>query len=396
MKKKTIIFGSALQISIRAYCIEDIFMDVVSLTRELLSFNTINPPGNEEEIARFAGRFLADNGFSIAFHLFDKGRLHLIAERGLSGSEPPIVLSGHFDTVPLGNKKWSSDPFAGLVDEEKIWGRGSSDMKGGLAAMMVASILAFEGKTPEGGVRLIFSAAEELGCIGIKQLASSLKNPGRASAVIVGEPTSNHPYIGHKGALYLNAVTEGVTAHSSMPHLGDNAIYKAARSILRVKDFNFMTENDPLLGMPTLNVGKMSGGMNINSVPDHAEFSIDIRSTTKVDHGELISRLAEELGPDTSLETLVNMWPVFTDEQDPFVQLVYDICKVERENNAVPKTLPYLTDGSVLQRLYKGVPTIILGPGQPEMAHQTNEYCYISNLEKSVNIYCDIIKKWRN
>jgi succinyl-diaminopimelate desuccinylase len=371
-------------------------MDVISLTRELLSFNNINPPGNEEEIARFAGRILAENGFHIEYHTFAEGRLHLVAERGLSDAVPPIVLSGHFDTVPLGNKKWNADPFGGQVSDGRIWGRGSSDMKGGVAAMILASILAFKKSAPAGGIRLIFSAAEELGCIGIQQLAKTLKNPGNASAVIVGEPTSNHPYIGHKGALYLNAVTKGVTAHSSMPHLGDNAIYKAAQSILKAKDFDFRAERDPLLGFPTINIGRMSGGMNINSVPDHAEFSIDIRSTSKVEHNELIARLVAELGPETSLETLVNMGSVFTDENNPFVKLVYDICGVNGGDKSVSKTLPYLTDGSVLQRLYKGAPTIILGPGQPEMAHQTDEFCYINKLEESVKIYSEIITKWRN
>lgn len=337
-------------------------MDVVSLTRELLSFNNINPPGNEEEIARFVGALLSGHGFHTAYYRFGDNRLHLIAEFGLSDKRDPIVLSGHFDTVPLGNNKWSVDPFAGQINEGKIWGRGSSDMKGGLAAMIIASIKTCETAPPEGGIRIIFSAAEELGCIGIEQLAMSLKNPGKASAVIVGEPTSNHPFIGHKGALYLNAVTYGKTAHSSMPELGDNAIYKAARSILKAKDFNFETEIDPLLGFPTINVGKMSGGLNINSVPDHAEFSIDIRSTSKVDHEEMLSRLTRDLGTETTLETLVNMKSVFTDEKNPFVQFVYDVCGIDRSDKTIPKTLPYLTDGSVLQRLYKGAPTIILGP----------------------------------
>ena len=371
-------------------------MDVISLTRELLTFNNINPPGNEEEIARFAGKLLTDNGFHTEYYIFDEGRLHLIAERGLSDTRPPIVLSGHFDTVPLGNKKWSTDPFAGEINDGKIWGRGSSDMKGGLASMILASIGAFNESPPEGGIRLIFTAGEELGCFGIQQLTETMKDPGRASAIIVGEPTANQPVIGHKGALYLNALTSGVTAHSSMPELGDNAIYKAARSILKAKDFNFETERDPLLGFPTINVGKMSGGMNINSVPDHAEFTIDIRSTSKADHEKLLARLAVELGIETTLETLVNMKPVFTDEKDPFVQLVYDVCGVDGKDKAFPKTLPYLTDGSVLQRVYNGIPTVILGPGQPEMAHQTDEFCYIRKLEESVNIYKDIISKWRN
>lgn len=371
-------------------------MDVLSLTRKLLSFNNINPPGNEEGIARYVAELLSENGFDVKLPEFDKGRLHLIAEKGLSIHKSPIVLSGHFDTVPLGNRKWSVDPFTGEVSDGKIWGRGSSDMKGGVAAMILASLEAFKDKSFEGGVRLIFTAAEELGCIGIRQLMKSIDDPGKASAVIVGEPTANLPATGHKGAIYLNAVTSGKTAHSSMPHLGDNAIYKAASSILKARDFEFGTGEDPLLGFPTINVGKMSGGLNINSVPDHAEFTIDIRSTSKTDHGKTIKRLGNVLGEETKLEVLVDVNPVFTSNEDPFTELVYDICGIKRGAEGFPKSLPYLTDGSVLQRVYGGVPTIIMGPGQPEMAHMTDEFCYISKLEESVRIYKEIILKWRN
>ncbi|HAM09484.1 MAG: hypothetical protein A2X05_14395 [Bacteroidetes bacterium GWE2_41_25] len=371
-------------------------MDVLSLTRKLLSFNNINPPGNEEGIAMYVGELLAENGFNVRLPEFEKGRLHLIAEKGLSTHTPPIVLSGHFDTVPLGNSKWSIDPFEGVISDGKIWGRGSSDMKGGVAAMILASIESFKDKSPGGGVRLIFTAAEELGCIGIQQLMKTVDNPGKASAVIVGEPTANLPAIGHKGAIYLNAVTSGKTAHSSMPHLGDNAIYKAAASILKARDFEFETEEDPLLGYPTINVGKMSGGLNINSVPDHAEFTIDIRSTSKTNHGNTIKKLGDQLGVETKLEVLVDMNPVFTNNDDPFTELVYEICRIKKGTEGFPKSLPYLTDGSVLQRVYGGVPTIILGPGQPEMAHKTDEFCYVNKLEDSVRIYKEIILKWRS
>jgi len=370
-------------------------MDVITLTRNLLSFNSINPPGNEEVIAQFVGSILSSHGFRTEYYHFEPGRLHLIAEKGLSDKKPPIVLSGHIDTVPLGNKEWTRDPFAGEITDGKLWGRGSSDMKGGLAAMIIAAIEAFDQSNPDGGVRLIFTAGEELGCQGIQQLISSIGSSGKASAIIVGEPTANIPATGHKGALYLNAVNKGLTAHSSMPELGVNAIYKAAGAIIKIMDFRFNAERDPLLGFPTINVGKINGGMNINSVPDHAEFTIDIRTTTKSDHSAILSRLANELGDETTLETLVNLGPVYTDEKSKFAQLVYDICGVDRTDASFPKSLPYLTDGSLLQRLYNGVPTIILGPGQPEMAHQTDEYCYIEKLEQSVNIYRDIIINWR-
>jgi len=130
---------------------------VISLTRKLISYNTINPPGNEMEVAKYVGGLLKDNGFDVEYSVFGKERLHVVAAKGLSGYSPPIVLSGHFDTVPLGVKKWSFDPLAGEVVDGKIYGRGSSDMKSGVAAIIAASVLAFEEDPPAGGVRLIFT-----------------------------------------------------------------------------------------------------------------------------------------------------------------------------------------------------------------------------------------------
>jgi succinyl-diaminopimelate desuccinylase len=366
-------------------------MDVVSLTKKLLSFNSINPPGNEAEIARYTGELLERNGFHTSYYTFSDRRLHLIAEKGLIPEIPPVVFSGHFDTVPLGIKKWSIDPFVGEIKENKIYGRGSSDMKGALASMICGAIESFSGQKPKGGVRLIFTAAEELGCQGAQQLVRVLRNAGKARAIIVGEPTSNKPAIAHKGAIYFNLVTTGKTAHSSMPHLGDNAIYKAATAILKARDFNFEAEKDELLGFPTINVGKMVGGMNLNSVPDHAEFSIDIRTSSRVDHDLVIEKLSRTLGKDVEIEVLVNLKAVSTPHNDPFVMKVYGLCGIDPANGEFPMSLPYLTDGSVLQGFYGGVPTVILGPGEAGMAHQTDEFCYIDKLEQSVNIYKNIL-----
>ncbi len=366
-------------------------MDVIPLTKKLLSFNTINPPGSEAEIAQFVGKLLTDNGFEVSLPVYDKNRLHLVAEKGVSGSTPPLVLSGHFDTVPLGEKSWTRDPFTGKIEGDRIYGRGSSDMKSGVAAMTVAAIEATAASSPEAGVRLIFSAGEELGCQGVEQLVKTFKKLGEAKAIIIGEPTANIPAIGHKGALYINAETKGKTAHSSMPELGENAIYKAAKCITRIEEFRFEVNRDMLLGYPSINVGKMQGGMNINSVPDHAEFTIDIRSTTMIDHKTVLHRLIQELGEEVAIETLVDLNPVSTRETDPFVQLVYDICVVDRQSDTWPKSLPYVTDGSILQSFYGGVPTIILGPGEPGMAHKTDEFCSVKRIKQSVAIYKNII-----
>lgn len=370
-----------------------IFEDVISLTRKLVAFNNINPPGNEQEIAEYVGNFLAESGFTIDYHHLETNRLTLIAEKGLTAEKPPIVLTGHFDTVPLGDQPWSEDPFAGTIRDGKLFGRGTSDMKAGVAAMIMASVKAFQNTTPKGGVRLVFTAGEEPGCHGALHLVKTAYDLGKASAIIVGEPTANIPAIGHKGALYLNVSTSGKTAHSSMPDLGVNAIYKAARAVTRVENFQFRAEKDELHGFPTINVGLINGGKNLNSVPDHAGFTIDIRSTAKLSHSEILERLSAELGEEVSIQTLVDLPAVSSDENSSFVKVVYEVCGVSPETPNLRKSLPYMTDGAVLQQLYIGVPTVILGPGQPEMAHQTDEFCYVSKIEEAVEIYKNIILK---
>lgn len=362
-------------------------MDVISLTKKLLNFNTINPPGNEAEIARFTGSMLSENGFKVKYHEFGENRLHLIAEKGIGESGLPVILSGHFDTVPEGKKPWTMDLFSGKVSEGKIWGRGSSDMKGGLAAMIIASIEAFSKGTPGRGVRIIFTAGEELGCQGISQLAADRLIPADASVIIVGEPTGNIPAVGHKGALYLNAVAKGKTAHSSMPEKGDNAIYKAAEAIIRLKNIDFSAERDPLLGFPTINIGKISGGMNINSVPDHAEFTIDVRTTSMLDHEKIFKQIKETAGHEIMIEKLVDTGCVSTSLSDPLVRGVFHAMGIVEY---FPRSLPYLTDGAVLQKVCNA-PVIILGPGEPEQAHQTDEFCEISKIEEAVDIYRKII-----
>ena len=370
-------------------------MDVISLTQKLISFNTVDPPGNEAPAARYIGELLDAHGFKVEYSVYGENRLHIVAEKGLNSSCSPIILSGHLDTVPAGAGKWDDDPFIASIKGDRLYGRGSSDMKSGIAAMIIASISAFEDSRPVAGLRLIFTSAEENGCQGCRQMIQSYRDLGRASGIIVGEPTGNIPAIGHKGALYLKAVTSGKTAHSSMPHLGDNAIYKAARAITKIENLKFTVEKDPLLGFPTMNVGKISGGLNINSVPEHTEFTIDIRSTRYLDHIGFLDHLREELGPETSLEKLVDLGPVYSSANNPFIQTVYKVCMEFGISPENPQSMPYVTDGSVLQPFYKGVPTIILGPGQPEMAHKMNEFCYISRLQEAVDIYKKIILTWK-
>ena len=203
----------------------------------------------------------------------------------------PLCFGGHIDVVPLGAKEWSVDPFGAEIVDGRLYGRGSTDMKSGVAAFVhVAMKLAAEAARGTADIVLAICAGEETGCEGSSHLGKT-GALGEAGAIIVAEPTANYPVLGHKGALWLEVESEGVTAHGSMPERGVNAFYKAARAVTKLEDFDFNVKPHELLGRSTLNVGTMEGGLNVNSVPDRARFTVDIRTLPEQDHGEIVSGL---------------------------------------------------------------------------------------------------------
>ena len=227
---------------------------LLEITRELVQIETMNPPGRELECAHYVGKLLQDAGLQVSYHEFAGGRTSVVARLAGASGKPSICFGGHLDTVPLGAKPWSKDPFAGEVSDGKIYGRGTTDMKAGVAAYIWAALQL--ARLPRGKADVLFVsvAGEETGCQGSFDLARTQAVRG-ARALVIAEPTSNYPIVGHRGALWLQVETTGVTVHGSMPHLGVNAIYKAARAIGNFERFSFDVASHPLLGGPALNVG---------------------------------------------------------------------------------------------------------------------------------------------
>jgi len=185
-------------------------LSALELTQALVRFDTINPPGNERLCAEHLGSILNDAGFAVSYHEFAETRTSLVARIGGDADAKPLCFTGHIDTVPLGAAPWSVDPFAADIADGKLYGRGTSDMKSGVAAFVVAAIrLARELETGPGMV-LIITAGEETGCEGAYHLAGLGNVLGDAGAIVVAEPSSNLPFIGHKGALWLKAVASEV------------------------------------------------------------------------------------------------------------------------------------------------------------------------------------------
>lgn len=369
-------------------------LDALSLTQKLLSFNTVNPPGRERDCAHYIGGLLEQAGFKTAYCEYDEGRTNLIASREGGGEKAPLCFSGHLDTVPLGAVPWSRDPFGGTLEAGKIYGRGSSDMKGGLAAMILAAIGLSRFLPGRGGIKLVFTAGEEQGCVGAAHLRSRGRELGKSGALVVGEPSSNYPIIGHKGAIFMEARTRGVTAHGSMPELGVNAIYKAARAVLALEAFEFRTEPHPVLGPATLNVGTISGGLNVNSVPDLTRIGIDIRTIPGLPHDQLHERLQACLGGGVELERIIDAGSVWSDPEDEWVQQVFDITAPFLGERPTSRGVAYFTDASELKPAFGCPPALILGPGEAALAHKTDEYCHLSSIEAAVEIYAEIARRW--
>ena len=365
--------------------------DAVSLTRDLLRFDTINPPGRERDCAQMAGALLKEWGYDVQYFEYADSRTSVVARAG-SADRKPLCLTGHLDVVPLGSRQWSKDPFAGETDGDKLFGRGVSDMKAGVAAILLAA-RSFAGKlSGKPGIVIVLTAGEEGGCVGSAQLAKT-QLLGNAGAMVVGEPTSNYPLVGHKGSIKFHARFKGVSAHGSMPELGVNAIYKAAKAISKLEGFDFHTPPHHVMGKPTLNVGIMEGGNTVNAVPDSATFGVDIRTVPGMDHEALLARMKSIL-EEAQLDVFSNLKPVWTAPEQEWIQRVFEVCKPYVGEAPTARTAPYMTDAANLLKVYAGAPTVVLGPGEAAMAHQTDEYASMDRIRQSVAIYEALLRDW--
>jgi succinyl-diaminopimelate desuccinylase len=362
-------------------------VSALDLALELVRLDTVNPPGNETPAADLIAGRLEAAGFEIARHEHAPGRPNLIARlAGRDGERPALCMTGHLDTVPLGGAPWSAEPLGELRDG-RLFGRGSSDMKGGVAAIVVAAERVAALGEASAGLELVFTAAEETGCEGARWLADA-GVLGRAGAVLVAEPTSGVPLLAHKGVLFARATTEGVSAHGSAPHLGRNAIYPLARAVVALSEVRFDVEEHPLLGAPTLNVGTIAGGSGVNLVPDRAEAQIDVRTVPGLTGEAVLETLRAAAGPEVTVEPWIDLAPVVTDPADPWLETVFSIRPAE------PGSVAYFTDAAALTPAYGNPPTVIWGPGEADQAHQTDEWASAELIDAAADDYFELARRW--
>jgi succinyl-diaminopimelate desuccinylase len=333
------------------------------------------------------------NGLDCRLDEWGDGRANVLLRVRSSGERGALLIVGHLDVVPPGEAKWQDDPFSGIERDGKIWGRGATDMKGGLAAMARAIIdIAAGGEELKGDIIFAATAGEESDSCGVKRLMSeNAKEFGEIAGILIPEPTDFEVVSAHRGMLWLEVATAGKTAHGSCPDEGVNAI----ESMRRFLDELDAWRDEGLADGCSMSVNTMSAGKAINVVPDGCSVGIDIRSGAGQEHGAIVRDIEGIIAKlskgdaDFKAEVRIDR-DVGPLETDPECEFVRDFCDCVGADQT--KAVGYCTDGSFLAGL--GAPILIFGPGKPEQCHKPDEFIEIADLEKGAKVFKAIIRKF--
>lgn len=366
--------------------------DTAELLAQLVRLDTCDPPGREIEIADFVRDRLASAGIAADVDAFAPGRANLLARVPGRGNRPALVFSAHFDTMPPGAQPWTHDPFAGVIEKERLYGRGAADMKSGMAAMIVAAERVAKTGPLGGDLLLAFSAGESSNCLGARRFVETRALEG-AGALLVSEPSSMEVLLAESGALWLRLVADGRAGHPSgndgTVGGGANAVERMADAVVALRSFRFDVPDHPLLGRPTVNVGTMSGGTVVNLTPDRCEAAIDCRLLPAQDPTDVERALSRHLGADVRIERIDFKPAVETAADHPFARA----CLKAVGEGARPRGASYYSDATVLTPAFD-LPMVIIGPGELGMSGMTDEYCDLARLERAVDVYEAIAQDW--
>ena len=370
-------------------------MKLEELVSKLIRFPTVNPPGdNLFECASFIRDYFSAQGFSASIIEFEKGWPTVVVDNK-NKSDKTVVLNGHYDVVPTGDRsKWEYDPFSGKIIEDKVYGRGATDMKGGLAVIMQI-FTEIADKVP---YNLVFSAVpdEETGGEKGSRYLAERYNP---SLVLISEPSASDSInIGEKGLLQVKLISRGKVAHGSLPSLGENAITKLVKDLLsleKIKDVEIKIPEEVrdalIVKIPTeaakndvirisFNPGVIKGGVKVNVVPDYAEAEVDMRIPPGIKSEEAL-QIVKSLVSFSSVVPLDISEPNYTSPNNTFVIKLEETIKRVLNTTPAKYIMTGATDGRYFR--YKGIPTIVYGPGEIGLAHAYNEYITFKELRNS-------------
>lgn len=369
----------------------------LSILQELIQINTVN--GHEQPATEYLKQVLSDHGIEANLVALAAGRTNLVAEVGTENG-PVLALAGHLDTVDVGDdKKWQHNPFCGQVIGDAVYGRGSVDMKGGLAAMVNTLIELKEAGLPKHGkVRLLATVDEEIGGLGSLELTrQGLVHD--VDAMIVGEATTSRLEYAHSGSFDYRIKSYGHLAHSSDPSLGVNAVANLAEFFEYERHAFDDVEKSPSLGHLIHSVTVFHGGRQLNSIPDYAYLEGNVRTIPEFDNTAVQNRLqtiVDRLNAETDgrfeLEVVASFMPMATDPNDPFVSLVQQSYQTVAKQSLPLAVSHGASDASRYILDEHRFPIIEWGPGKEEMSHQVDERLSVAEYLQADQVYLQIAK----
>ena len=379
----------------------------IRLLGDLVRIPSLNPMGRtvvgpghfETEVSAYLETFLGGLGVEVERQEIAPGRSNLIARYRAPKSDRIVLLDAHQDTVPVDGM--TIDPFGAVVEGGRMYGRGTCDVKGGMAAMLAAfNRLVRERPRDSASVVLALTVDEEYTHRGSSRLADE---PTGADLAIVAEPTRLDVVNAHKGAVRWKIAAEGVACHSSSPGLGDNAIYRIARIVSALEDHArelSESEPDPVLGPPSLSVGRIMGGTSVNIVPDRAEIEIDRRLVPGESADSVRERvreaLRERLGGLDHIE-FSEPWvrmPALRPRpsgSDPFLGAIREAIGGVLGREVGVGGVPYGTDAGPLAESGE-LPCYVIGPGDIAQAHTKDEWIEVSEVRAAAEAYFAICR----
>ncbi len=366
--------------------------EILEILAELIripSVNTGNPKDNPEaEIAKFIIQYIENIGMQCENIATNTGRPNIIGRwRDNPNNKPTLTLNAHMDTVNVDGM--TIDPFNPEIKNGRIYGRGSCDTKGSLAVFLWA-IKRLSNMREELYRHLEFLATcdEENHCSG----SCELVNKGyKADEMIIGEPTNCQIATAHRGLMIIKLRAKGVSVHASVPHAGDNAIYKISRAIELLRNEwikKLEANNHQLLGKATSAVTLISGGQRVNIIPDKCEALLDTRILPNQNPNEIIDSLQHITNDLCDVRCEITQPALETSEQLPFVQRLLRTCKAIT-GKGKPTGLSFLTDACQFAR--SGAKCIVFGPGSIEQAHSANEYVETEQLYQAAEILLNFL-----
>ena len=377
-------------------------MDAIDLLRRLVRIPSPNPPGDTRRLADFVADEMRAIGCRVQQLAPAAKPEALNTVASLGEGEPRILLHAHIDTVPIAAdeaRNWHVDPYAAVVKDGALYGKGSVDDKAPLAAMMLA-MRQMAQRDLRGSLVLVAAAEEEVGGqLGTKWLAEAGHLPA-CDFIIVGEQTANRVATAHKGVLRATVHVRGKSVHATNPDRGINAIVAMGELIGALQGYHreLAARSHPMVGSPTCNIGVISGGSTANAVPDSCAIQLDRRMIPREDPAQVRAELqavldSVDIAPaSASLSDFVySSW--FESQLETELGQIFLDC-VRRELGAQPGPIGYLpgSDAKHLMGLARG-DMIIFGPGSYEAAHAANEHVLLADYAATTDILCDFVAR---